>query len=147
MSRKSGQASGYQVGYGKPPREHQFAQGVSGNPRGRPRKGREDAAAAGLLAEIVLAETERTITAVDGQREVRLTMMEAIVRRTFQQAVKGDARARGDVIKFLGEALVIQERRAERERQALERSRAMERPISPEEAQRVYLEMIRATAS
>lgn len=30
----------YKVGYGKPPKHTQFAPGVSGNPRGKPRKNR-----------------------------------------------------------------------------------------------------------
>ena len=29
---------GYDVGYGKPPKQTRFAKGQSGNPRGRPRK-------------------------------------------------------------------------------------------------------------
>ena len=28
----------YEVGYGKPPKNTQFRKGVSGNPRGRPKK-------------------------------------------------------------------------------------------------------------
>jgi Family of unknown function (DUF5681) len=30
-------AEAYAVGYGRPPREHRFAPGRSGNPRGRPK--------------------------------------------------------------------------------------------------------------
>ena len=31
----------YEVGYGKPPKDTQFQKGVSGNPRGRPKKSRD----------------------------------------------------------------------------------------------------------
>jgi hypothetical protein len=36
MSRKPGSAD-YEVGYGRPPKEHQFKKGESGNRRGRPK--------------------------------------------------------------------------------------------------------------
>lgn len=32
--------SDYEVGRGRPPKEHQYKKGQSGNPRGRPRKDR-----------------------------------------------------------------------------------------------------------
>jgi hypothetical protein len=37
MSKKNTSDS-YEVGYGKPPRNTQFQKGLSGNPKGRPRK-------------------------------------------------------------------------------------------------------------
>ena len=35
--RKPGRPHDYKVGYGKPPKEHRFKKGQSGNPRGRPK--------------------------------------------------------------------------------------------------------------
>ncbi len=32
----------YDTGYGKPPKKHQFKKGKSGNPKGRPKKAKEN---------------------------------------------------------------------------------------------------------
>lgn len=47
--------SKYKVGYGCPPKEHQFKPGQSGNPKGRPKKNNN-------FAEDVLEEMSEMIT-------------------------------------------------------------------------------------
>ena len=35
---KMGKGSDYEIGYSKPPKQHRFKKGVSGNPAGAPKK-------------------------------------------------------------------------------------------------------------
>lgn len=62
------------VGYGRPPVEHRFKPGQSGNPRGR-RKGAKNA------ATILEEQLFRTIRVRVGNSERRMTVFEAILRR------------------------------------------------------------------
>ncbi|HEX3430718.1 MAG TPA: DUF5681 domain-containing protein [Rhizomicrobium sp.] len=73
------------AGYKRPPKEHCWKKGQSGNPRGRPPGLRNLAAA--LTA--VLHET--VAVRVDGQ-EQEVTKLEAVTRRLVEKAMGGDAR-------------------------------------------------------
>jgi hypothetical protein len=81
----------YTVGFKRPPAEHRFKQGQSGNPRGRP-KDRKNFAT--MLREIVNRKVP-----VSGSAK-RVTMGEAVLHRLFRAAVSGDA-------KMLGMALAL----------------------------------------
>ena len=76
----------YDVGYGKPPKQHQFKKGQSGNPRGRPKDSRN-------LKQVLMevAQEELPITE-NGQLRV-VSRKEALVRTLFAKALKGDLRA------------------------------------------------------
>ena len=74
------------VGYGKPPKEHQFKPGVSGNPKGRPKKSRSQAA---LLQEILNKE----ITYVENKRKTKATVRKVLLLKVTDKASKGDLKA------------------------------------------------------
>lgn len=75
------------VGYGHPPREHQFKPGQSGNPSGRRRKAVPDKPR--TEAEILQAIGEE-IVEVGGKA---MTMLELTMRTLYTRAAKGEAAA------------------------------------------------------
>lgn len=80
------EASEYQVGYSKPPKNTQFRKGRSGNPKGRP-KGT-------LNLATVLERTlrERVVVNENGRRK-EISKMEAAVKQLVNQAASGDLAA------------------------------------------------------
>ena len=69
------------VGYGRPPRAHQFKPGQSGNPRGRP-KGRKSEDQ--MLEELL----SRKITIREGDRVRKISLRDAIYHGIAEEAVK-----------------------------------------------------------
>jgi hypothetical protein len=84
------------VGYGKPPIEHRFKKGQSGNPRGRPRKvkpsGRRNDPEFGaqLANALLLEEAYRLVTVREGNKTFRLPLIQAAQRRLASMAVNGN---------------------------------------------------------
>jgi hypothetical protein len=78
----------YSVGYSKPPREHQFQPGQSGNPKGRP-KGAKNTA--NLLRDILDRKVEMRTSGTLSRVSVR----EAMLTRFAEAALKGDVKAAG----------------------------------------------------
>lgn len=83
------------VGYGRPPAEHRFRPGESGNPRGRPKgaKNKLPRLNEERLKSIVMAEAYRGIKVNDGVRQVTIPMAQAVMRAIAMKAVKGDHRS------------------------------------------------------
>lgn len=77
---------GYEVGYGKPPRKHQFKPGHSGNPRGRPKGAKNEAT---ILREIMHQRMEVR----EGGRARKISRLEALLLRCLEAALKGDLKA------------------------------------------------------
>ena len=73
------------VGYGKPPTQHQFKRGRSGNPTGR-RKGSKNFRT--ILAEVL---RRRITITLDGQ-SIRLAIIDALVLVLVHHATSGSIR-------------------------------------------------------
>lgn len=86
-------AKDYEVGYQKPPKEHQYRKGSSGNPNGRP-KGRSD-----YLIEIRRALNQKVVVMQQGKRR-RISKIELALEQLVNKAAKGDARSIQEVIKL-----------------------------------------------
>lgn len=82
------------VGYGKPPEEHRFKPGKSGNPEGRPKKVPNPD---GVLAKYMGG----TITVTDGGVQKKITRLDALLRQQFAIAIKGNSRAALSILQAL----------------------------------------------
>jgi hypothetical protein len=76
----------YEVGYGRPPKAHQFKSGQSGNSKGRPRGSR------GLKTDLK-AELGERVTVNENGKQRRLTKQQLIVKQLVTKSIKGDLRA------------------------------------------------------
>jgi hypothetical protein len=84
--RRPSTGANYGVGYGRPPKQHQFQPGRSGNRKGRP-KGVKNTST--LLREILDRKVEMRIGGISRKVSVR----EAILARFAEFALKGDVKA------------------------------------------------------
>jgi hypothetical protein len=90
----------YEVGYGRPPREHQFKKGEpSRNPKGRPRGARP---APDLVAALLQPVTIR----MQG-KERKVSFPEAMIQVTQDKALKGDLRAAQTLINLMRELDIL----------------------------------------
>jgi Family of unknown function (DUF5681) len=76
----------YPVGYGRPPIEHQFKPGQSGNPSGRPKGVRN-------FTSDLREELAELVSIKHGDSSVEVTRQRAIVKVLVKAAVEGDQRA------------------------------------------------------
>src|SRR5271154_428091 len=84
--------------YRKPPVEHQFKKGTSGNPNGRPRK---KAVQPGLGA---LDEATRPVTVREGDKVSEIPAMQALLRTMFRAAAQGDTKAGRQLLEVIARA-------------------------------------------
>lgn len=73
------------VGYRRPPVEHKFKPGQSGNPRGRPKGKRSEAT---ILNELLNCK----ISVREGGKVRKITVLEAILLRFTEDALKGNTK-------------------------------------------------------
>jgi hypothetical protein len=84
----------YKVGPGRPPRQHQFKPGQSGNPKGAKRKPPPIALD---LKQALERALNKTVTLKQGDREREVTAGVAGMEQLVAQFAKGDPRARRDL--------------------------------------------------
>jgi Family of unknown function (DUF5681) len=90
--------SNYTVGYGRPPKHHQFKPGQSGNPTGRPKGVRN-------FSTDLRDELDEPISIKDGDNNsVEVTRQRAIVKVLVKAALEGDFRAATTVLSLSSRA-------------------------------------------
>jgi hypothetical protein len=85
---------GYKVGYKKPPRDHQFKSGQSGNPRGRPR------GTPSFKSDLV-AELQQQIVMVEDGRRRKISKQRALIQNLISSALKNDKTAVNALLAYL----------------------------------------------
>lgn len=79
------------TGYRRPPKQHCWRKGQSGNPKGRPPGHRN-------LAAALTAVLHETVSVEVNGHEREITKLEAVTRQLVDQAVEGDPRLMRELI-------------------------------------------------
>jgi hypothetical protein len=108
----------YEVGYGKPPKDHQYKPGQSGHPG--PKKRKEDSTGSAIELFLSLKKAlGRKVTVTEKGRPKRITLRQYLVDKYIQSVIK-DPKAlvnffklieradRADLAGLAGEPVVIQ---------------------------------------
>jgi hypothetical protein len=74
---------GYEVGYGKPPKTHQYKPGQSGNLKGRTKGARN-------LKTDLAEELAETLTIRENGKTLKISKRRAMIKSTMAKALKGD---------------------------------------------------------
>ena len=90
--------TGYEVGYGKPPKHTRYKPGQSGNPKGRPK-------AAKGLHTLVRENLTQKVSVRTPAGEKKISRIEAVLHKAVEQAMKGNPRAIAELLKLYGNAV------------------------------------------
>jgi hypothetical protein len=76
----------YDVGYGKPPPEHQFKPGQSGNPKGRPK-------GPGNIYKLIAKHAAKKVTVIENGAEKKMAKIDVVISAMLNKAASGDLAA------------------------------------------------------
>lgn len=115
-SRRTQMPPSEDTGFGHPPKEHQFQQGQSGNPRGRPvgAKTRRIGLDGHRLYDSVGAELERSVKYTENGEVRHMTVLQAAVRMVATKAVKGSTEAAKIVVQLARDRDIYERRSNEK---------------------------------
>jgi hypothetical protein len=91
--------SDFRVGYGRPPKEHQFRAGQSGNPTGRPKGARS-------FKSDLRDELGELVSISDDNATVEVTKQRAIIKTLLRLAIAGDPRAIATIVSSCARAFI-----------------------------------------
>jgi hypothetical protein len=77
-----------EVGYGKPPRRHQFKPGESGNPKGRKKGAKNEVT---ILQELL----QHRVTLNERGKSRKIILLEAILRKVAEDSLRGNIKSAG----------------------------------------------------
>jgi hypothetical protein len=86
--------SGFEIGYGKPPKKNRFQPGQSGNPKGRP-KGTKN------LKTDLEAELKERVPVREGNKVRKIPKQRALLKATFAKGLNGDMRATNTIFALM----------------------------------------------
>jgi hypothetical protein len=127
------------VGPGRPPKEHRWKPGQSGNPKGAPRK---PASIAPELAAIVERSLNGKVTLRQGEKEKIVTKFAAGMEQLATQFAKGDRYARRDLFLLLVQLRILEGMRKAREKKERQ-LRVMTSDMSLQELSAAYAQSVR----
>lgn len=96
----------YEVGFARPPIEHQFKPGESGNRAGRPKgsKNKQQSSSLNRLRDTIQEEAYRTISVREGDKNLSLPTARAVIRQVAVFAAKGKFRYQKLFLELVGAA-------------------------------------------
>ena len=95
----NGKKGEYEVGFGKPPKEHQFQPGQTGNPKGRPPGSKN-------LKTDILEELRETLTVTEGGKRRKVTKQRAMVKSLVNTAMTGNVGASLKIVDLMLKGMV-----------------------------------------
>lgn len=88
------------IGYGRPPKQHQFKPGQSGNPRGRPRGRR------GLKSDLQQILSEKISITHEGRKR-KITIQRGVLQALASKALKGHVLAQDKLLQLVANHLGV----------------------------------------